>query len=85
MVALEKRPAVLHLGGPERISRYAFGRLLSEVFDVPDAKLIPRKQSEVTLSAPRPPDVSLDITLARSLGFRPRGVREALEDLEPSM
>ena len=80
LLALERAP-ILHLGGPERLSRYAIGQTLAELLQVSEAKLNPRQQAEVKMAAPRPPDASLDSSLAFSLGFRPRRLRDALEAL----
>lgn len=74
LLALEQAPGLLHLGGPERLSRYDFGLHMAEVFDVDPNLLIPGKQAEVTMPARRPPDVSSDSQKAFSLGYRPRGV-----------
>ncbi len=81
----EQAPSILHLGGTERLSRYAMGQTLAELLDLPEAKLNPRSQSEVKMAAPRPPDASLDSSLACSLGFRPQSWRESLEALRPRL
>lgn len=80
-LALESASGILHLGGPERISRFDFGRLVAEVLNLPGAVLVPTRQRDVSTPAPRPPDVSLDSSRARRLGFRPKPLRKALEDL----
>ncbi|MCE5241807.1 MAG: NAD(P)-dependent oxidoreductase [Syntrophobacteraceae bacterium] len=72
---------ILHLGGPERISRYDFGLLLMEVFGVTGARLRACRQSDVPMAAPRPSDVSLDSSRAFRLGYRPDKIRDALERL----
>jgi dTDP-4-dehydrorhamnose reductase len=76
---------IVHLGGPERISRYDFGQLLAEVLQIPAPKLNPRRQAEVTMAAPRPPDVTLDSSLAFRLGYRPHNLRDALTALKPQL
>lgn len=78
LLALEKASGILHLGGGDRLSRYAFGLLIAEVFDIPNALIQPCTQADVPMPAPRPPDVSVDISRARSLGFAPGSVREEL-------
>jgi dTDP-4-dehydrorhamnose reductase len=80
-LALEKGSGLLHLGGIERISRYDFGKLLSDILDMRSARLLPCKQKDVVMAAPRPPDVSLDSTRAQSLGFRPLPLAEELKGL----
>ncbi|MFM7426700.1 MAG: SDR family oxidoreductase [Elainella sp.] len=84
-LALAQVQGIIHLGGPERISRYELGRLLAEVLQISDPLLNPRRQSEVTMAAPRPPDVTLDSSLAFSLGYCPHGLRQALTLLKPQL
>jgi dTDP-4-dehydrorhamnose reductase len=74
LLALEKATGLLHLGGPERLSRYDFGLHMAEVFSLDPALLIPGKQADVTMPARRPADVSSDSQKAFALGYRPRGV-----------
>ncbi len=81
LVALERARGILHLGGPERISRYDLGRLIAELFGEKGAALVPCRQRDVTTPAPRPPDVSLDSSKAIELGFRPLPLLEQLREL----
>ncbi|MCF6158639.1 MAG: NAD(P)-dependent oxidoreductase [wastewater metagenome] len=80
-LALGKMRGILHLGGMERISRYDFGKLLLDVFHFQEAKLIPSKQKDIMMAAPRPPDVSLDNTKALLLGFKPFPLLNELKEL----
>lgn len=82
LLALETVNGRIHLGGKERISRYDFGRLLVEVFGLPDVGLKAGKQADVKMAAPRPVDVSLDSSKAFSLGYSPLSLREELEALK---
>ncbi len=78
LMALGAADGVLHLGGRERISRYALGRLLAELLGA-DAGLIRRgRQRDRVVGAPRPPDVSLDSSRAHALGFDPPPLRQEL-------
>lgn len=82
LLALAKNyRGILHLGGRERVSRYQFFEILLEVLPLPDAKLEPCRQEEVKLAAPRPPDVSLDSSRSLALGYKPRSLREQLQEL----
>lgn len=81
LLALEKVQGYVHLGGRERISRYEFGRLLVEVLSLPTTGLQACCQADVKMAAPRPPDVSLDSSLAFSLGYAPLSLCEELETL----
>ena len=81
LLALEKVHGCIHLGGKERVSRYDFGRLLVDVLQLPAAGLKSCLQKDVKMSAPRPPDVSLDSAKAFALGYTPLSLREELEAL----
>lgn len=69
---------IIHLGGPESINRYDFGCLMADAFHLPKTALTPCLQSSVSLSTPRPKDVSLDSQRAFAMGYAPRRVKEAL-------
>lgn len=81
MIALNRLPGVIHLGGSERISRYDFGKLLIDVLHIRDAKLNPCRQKDLNLPAPRPPDVSLDSSKAKDFGFQPNSLTAELKRL----
>lgn len=81
LIALQSEGGVLHLGGPERISRYHLGRAIAEVFEEKGAVLVGCKQGDVATSAPRPPDVSMDSSRAFELGFRPAPLRDQIREL----
>ncbi|WP_414563308.1 MULTISPECIES: SDR family oxidoreductase [unclassified Anabaena] len=81
LLALEKINGYLHLGGKERISRYDFGRLLVEVFQLPTTGLKGCRQKDVKMAAPRPADVSLNSSQAFALGYQPLSVKSELEQL----
>lgn len=72
---------LLHLGGPQRLNRYEFGRLTATAFQMSETRLQPCLQSSVPLSAPRPQDVSLNSERAFALGYKPRFPAEALQRL----
>jgi dTDP-4-dehydrorhamnose reductase len=79
LLALEKVNGYIHLGGIERISRYEFGKLLVEVFHLPDNTIKPCYQKDVKMSAPRPADVSLNSSQAFALGYQPFSIKSELE------
>ena len=81
MIALDKLPGIIHLGGAERISRYEFGKLLADTFKIRHAKLNACKQEDVKMAAARPPDVSLESSKAMGLGFKPGSLIDELEEL----
>jgi len=81
LLALEKINGYIHLGGKERISRYDFGKLLVEVFQLPETGLKSCQQQDVKMAAPRPADVSLDSTKAFALGYKPLPIKSELEKI----
>ncbi|MEH2077482.1 MAG: NAD(P)-dependent oxidoreductase [Nostoc sp.] len=81
LLALEKVNGIIHLGGKERISRYDFGKILVEVFQLPATKLKSCRQQDVEMAAARPADVSLDSSKAFVLGYEPWSLRKELQEL----
>jgi dTDP-4-dehydrorhamnose reductase len=88
LMALEKGTGVLHLGGPERISRYEFGLLLAEIFDLDGASISPSHRADVPMPAARPADLTTNNHRAIAMGYAPRtpraglmAMRQAMEDL----
>jgi dTDP-4-dehydrorhamnose reductase len=81
LLGLSKTRGILHIGGLERISRFDFGKLLRDVSGMHNARLSPCAQKSIKMPAPRPPDVSFDITRAMTLGFKPGFLRGELEKL----
>ena len=69
---------IIHLGGVERVSRYEFGRMVAEEFGLPTGNIVACKRSDFSMSAPRPPDVSLDSSKAIEFGFEPLPLQEEL-------
>lgn len=84
LLALEQAQGILHLGGKEAISRYDFGLLMAEVFDFPKDLIQPCQQQDVVMSAPRPPNVTLDSARAYELGYAPRSLTEELSEISSS-
>ncbi|MGB3534342.1 MAG: NAD(P)-dependent oxidoreductase [Microcoleaceae cyanobacterium] len=82
LMALETQENIIHLGGKERISRYDFGRLMAEILELPITRINACRQQDVSMTAPRPADVSLDSSKAKHLGYNPLSIREELEQLK---
>ncbi|KAF3887399.1 MULTISPECIES: SDR family oxidoreductase [Nostocales] len=78
LLALDKVQGYIHLGGKERISRYDFGLVMAEVFQLPSSQIKASRQQDVKMAAPRPSDVSLDSSKAFALGYEPLSLREEL-------
>ncbi|MEM9137169.1 MAG: SDR family oxidoreductase [Cyanobacteria bacterium P01_F01_bin.42] len=81
LLGLEKARGILHLGGAESLSRYQFGQQLVAAMGLSESCLQASRQAEVKFSAPRPPDLSMDIEVARSLGYCPRTVSARLKQV----
>jgi dTDP-4-dehydrorhamnose reductase len=67
---------LVHLGGPERVSRLEMGRVLADLLGADPALLISVRQRDVPGAALRPADLSLDSRRAFDVGYRPRDLRE---------
>ena len=82
MIALKRSPDIIHFGGLERISRYEFGKLVVDVFNIRYTKLNPCRQKEIRMAAPRPLDVSLTHEKAAKMGFQPEAIKASLKRLK---
>ncbi len=81
LLAIGSVGGILHLSGDERISRYDFARIVTKVFHINNAKLIPCYLREVPVAAPRAKDLSMDNNKAKTLGFNPSSIEKELEVL----
>jgi dTDP-4-dehydrorhamnose reductase len=81
LLALHHQLPYLHLGGKEKLSRYEFGLKLVERLQLPKELILPCRQADVPMAAPRPADVALDSALAFSIGYAPAGIIEELQKL----
>ena len=70
---------VIHLAGKENLSRYEFGLKAAKAFNLNQSLLESCSQKDVKMAAPRPADVSLDISKAVSLGYAPIYLEEELK------
>jgi dTDP-4-dehydrorhamnose reductase len=57
------------------------GMILLETTGFPQTLIKPCKQQDVPMAAPRPSDVSLDISKASKMGFCPGMMREKLKTI----
>lgn len=73
---------ILNLGGNERVSRYEFSVKLAEIGGYSPSLVKGNSQKDVKLVAPRPRDLTMDNNLAKSKGFNPRSIEEALRILK---
>ena len=58
---------LLHAGGTNRIDRYTFGKQLCEAGGYEASLLVPGRIADAEHAAPRPKDVSLDVSLIRTV------------------
>jgi len=65
---------LLHLAGPERLSKLTFARAVAKAFSLPAESINPYPLSAVPFKAPRPADTSLDKVVALLGIERIRGV-----------
>jgi dTDP-4-dehydrorhamnose reductase len=73
---------LLHLAGPDRVSRREFGRLVAESCGLDDSLIDSLTHADVDLVPPRPKDLSLNTTRARQLlKHPPRALRDGLAQL----
>jgi dTDP-4-dehydrorhamnose reductase len=80
------RTGIYHCAGGQRLSRHDFAALVAEVFDLPVGRVRPGILEGAQLPAPRPRDVSLQISKARTeLGFEPTPVLEALKQIRANV
>lgn len=78
LLAVASGVDLLHLGGPERISRYDFGLRMAAVFGLDAGLIRPSRQADVPMPAARPADVSTNSQRAMALGYCPRDVAAGL-------
>jgi len=78
ILKLINETGIIHLGGKEKLSRYEFGLKAAKAFGLDESLLHYCSQKDVKMAAPRPADVSLDISKAVSLGYIPLSVDEEL-------
>lgn len=66
-LALSDVAGLLHLGGPERLSRFEMGLQLARYLRVSESLVRPMRQAELPAPEPRPADVSLNSSRWRGL------------------
>lgn len=73
---------LVHVAGPDRVTRHEFGQEVAARFGLPADLIQPGRSPGLKAVPPRPLDLSLDTSLAASLlPFRLKGVREGLRTL----
>ncbi|MEZ4607970.1 MAG: SDR family oxidoreductase [Deinococcales bacterium] len=77
----EYLPAIIHLAGDERLSRYDFGLKVARHYGLAESLLVATSSKDSPTLAKRPADVSLDSSKAKALGFEPLSLLSQLEKL----
>lgn len=70
---------IIHIAGNETLSRYSFGMKAADVLSLDTSLIKACSQKDVKMAAARPADVTLDISKAISLGYKPLSVDEELK------
>lgn len=72
---------IFHLGGREALSRFEMGRAIARGFGLDERLVLPGRQADIPMPAPRPADVSLSSEKAYGLGYAPRPLAAVLEEM----
>ena len=75
-LGLNQMSGILHLGGPESLSRYDIGMQLAEALGVSPDQLSQALRQDVSMAAPRPRDLTMSYELAASYGYAPAPIRQ---------
>lgn len=67
LLALSDSLGLLHVGGPERLSRLEMGQRLADFLHCDPATIVPVSRNSVAAAEPRPADLSLDSSCWRNL------------------
>ena len=73
---------VFHIAGPERMNRYDFGKQFVHLFGYSPDLLRPIAMADLEGYAQRGRDCSFHAARLNALGFRPKTVREGLQDMK---
>ncbi len=69
-----------HMGGRERVSRYAFGIRFARAYGLPEERFRPISMTDLPMDAPRAPDCSLNTEkIFLDIGLFPCNVEEGLK------
>ena len=73
------KTGIYHMGGGERVNRYAFGQTFCRIFGLAEERFLRARMEELQMDAPAPPDCSLNTEkLTREIGLVTCGVEEGL-------
>ena len=80
--AVENFNGLIHLGGKESVSRYKFGIKVAEYCKFDKSLIKPIFQKDISMPAPRSPDVSLNSSKAFNMGYAPLPLLEEFKNLQ---
>lgn len=73
---------ILNLGGDEKVSRFDFSLKVCAIGEYSKSLINSNSQNDVQLPAPRPKDLTMNNSLAKSKGFKPKKLEESLRRLK---
>ncbi|MBC7834383.1 MAG: SDR family oxidoreductase [Phycisphaerales bacterium] len=80
LLPAERLPPIIHVAGPDRLSRWELGQLIAERWRLDTSLLEPALQADLKVGLPRAKDVSLDTSILRGLmSPAPRSIKEGLD------
>lgn len=82
LLAVESFSGLIHLGGKERASRFEFGIKVAEYCGFDKSLIKSILQKDISMPAPRSPDVSLDSSKAFQMGYSPLSLIEEFKSLQ---
>ena len=84
MQQLHYAGGIIHLGGKKSLSRYEIGESVCRVFGFDRQQIEAVSQQHVQHLAPRPANVSLEISRAVAMGFNPPDLEDGLLEVRDS-
>ena len=78
------RPPIINVGGPERMSRLAFARLVARVRGVPTTAVAAARAADAPPhGVASPADIAMDTSLAQRLGYRLTPMEDVVAACQP--
>ncbi len=82
LLTQKKTIGIVHVAGPDMVSRYDLARTAARKLGLDETKIVPVKTSELGQVAPRPSNGGLTCSrLAKETGYAMRGIDAGLEDM----
>ena len=84
-ILLNMKGITVHLGGNTLLSRYQIGEIIADTLHLDKKLLKPVLLKDHTMAAPRPKDVSLDNSFAKTLGWIPDSFSSEFKKIAASL